>query len=181
MQLGPFRASRFPRKMQEMTRFSPALVALGVALASAGALIAAHIMQAMGMFPCDLCLRQREAYWIASPLALAAALAPRLKGAPRILAPLLLAAAAASLLYGAGRAVQHTGVVAHWWMSGCSAGGQLSIEDVMKGKGAPLIACDSAPAFFGISLPVYNFFAAAGLAAIAGWAAWRLFAERSGK
>ena len=167
-------ASPKPRPQGALQRLSPATLALGVALASAGILAAAHIMQAYGMFPCELCLRQREAYWIAIPLALAAALVPRWMQAPKLLAPLLLAAAAAALLYGAGRAAQHTGVVMHWWVSACSAGGHLSIDDVMNGKGAPLIACDSAPKFFGVSLPIYNFIAAIGLSAIAGAGAWRL-------
>jgi disulfide bond formation protein DsbB len=143
---------------------APWLVAGGCALA----LAAAYTLQALGMLPCDLCLKQREPYWAAIPLAVAAALVARRRTAPRLLAPLLMAAAAAVLLYGAGRAVQHVGVIAHWWSSGCSAGGPLSIDDVMAGRGgAPLIACDTAPKFFGISLPMYNFVAALALAGFA--------------
>jgi disulfide bond formation protein DsbB len=143
---------------------APWLVAGGCVLVLAGA----HALQAFGMLPCDLCIKQREPYWAAIPLALVAALVPFWREAPRLVAPLLMAAAAATLLFSAGRAVQHVGVIAHWWNSTCSAGGPLSIDDVMAGRGgAPLVACDTAPKFFGITLPVYNFVAALTLAGVA--------------
>ena len=156
-------------------RLPPSALALAIALASALILAAAYVMQANGMYPCELCLRQREAYWIAIPFAIAAALVPRWKGTPRLLASILMAVAAAALLYGAGRAFQHVGVVAHWWASACSAGGHLSIDDAMNGKGAPLIACDSAPKFFGITLPIYNLLATLGLGGVAILGALRLW------
>jgi disulfide bond formation protein DsbB len=143
---------------------APWLVAAGCALVLAGA----HALEAFGMLPCELCLKQREPYWAAIPLAMAAALLPLWRTAPRLLAPLLMAAAAAALVYGAGRAVEHVGVIAHWWHGACSAGGPLSIDDVMAGRGgAPLVACDTAPRVFGISLPIYNFVAALTLAGLA--------------
>lgn len=159
---------------------SPPVLPWLVAASSALLLAAAHVMQAYGMFPCDLCLRQREAYWIAIPFALAAALLPRWKRAPRLLAPALMAIAAAALLYGAGRAFQHIGVVAHWWVSACSVAKNLSIDEVMNGHSPPLVACDAAPKFFGISLPIYNFVAALGLAGLAALVPWRAFMRKRG-
>jgi disulfide bond formation protein DsbB len=147
---------------------SPALAPWLVAAGCALVLALAHTLQAFGMLPCELCLKQREPYWAAIPLATAAALLPFWRKAPPLIAPLLMAAAAATLLYGAGRAVQHVGVIAHWWHGACSAGGPLSIDDVMAGRGgAPLVACDTAPKIFGISLPIYNFAAALALAGFA--------------
>jgi len=159
---------------------SPPALPWLVAGSSALLLAAAHVMEAYGLYPCDLCLRQREAYWTAIPFALAAALVPKWKAAPRGLAPVLMAAAAAALLYGAGRAFQHTGVVAHWWAAACSAVKHLSIDDVMSGRvSTPLVACDAAPKFFGVALPVYNFFAALGLAALAALAPVRALLKKT--
>ncbi|MFO1187570.1 MAG: disulfide bond formation protein B [Alphaproteobacteria bacterium] len=96
--------------------------------------------------------------------------------APRLAAPILMTLAAAALLYGAGKAAQHVGVVAHWWTSTCSAAKDLSIEDVMAGKaGAPIVSCDSAPQFFGVTLPAWNFVAALALASLAASGPARLF------
>lgn len=153
-------------------RGSPWLVAAGcVAL-----LAAAHTMQAFGMAPCELCLKQREPYWAAIPLAATAGALAFWPRAPRLAAPILMTLAAAALLYGAGKAAQHVGVVAHWWTSTCSAAKDLSIEDVMAGKaGAPIVSCDSAPQFFGVTLPAWNFVAALALASLAASGPARLF------
>ena len=145
------------------------VVPLAVALASAFALFAAHVMEWMKMAPCELCLRQREAYWIAIPLAVAAGLSPILwRRSPRWLPQLLLIASGAALLYGAGRALEHIGVVSHWWISACTSPKHLSLDDVLSGRaGAPLVPCDQAPKFLGISLPAYNFALAVALSAFA--------------
>jgi disulfide bond formation protein DsbB len=154
---------------------APWLVGLGCVLV----LAAAHTMQAFGMAPCDLCLKQREPYWAAIPLAAAAGLSGIWRGAPRLAAPILMTLAAATLLYGAGRAVEHVGVIAHWWTSTCSAAKNVSIDDVMSGAVAtPIVACDKAPIFLGITLPAYNLLAALALAAIAASVPARMFLNR---
>jgi disulfide bond formation protein DsbB len=143
-----------------------------VACASVLILGSAHLLEAFGMRPCDLCLRQREAYWIALGLAAAAGLVGFAK--PKWMlssAYILMSASALALLYGAARAVQHIGAVehisfiTHLWPTTCSGGGNLTVEEALKGGGAPLIACDSAPRFLKISLPAYNLAVALALAA----------------
>lgn len=147
-----------------------------VAALCAAVLAAAHILQAFGMAPCELCLKQREPYWAAIPLAVTAGAFGFWRGAPRLAAPFLMTLAAAALLYGAGVAVQHVGVIAHWWTSTCSAPKNLSIDEVMAGAaGAPLVQCDAAPKFIGVTLPAWNFLAALALAAIAASVPARLF------
>ncbi len=85
-----------------MTRLSSRQIPWLVAGASIAILAAAHILEAMGMLPCELCLRQREAYWIALAFALGAAALPYWKGVPTFLAPLLMAlvGSCASLWHG---------------------------------------------------------------------------------
>jgi disulfide bond formation protein DsbB len=143
--------------------------ALAVMLLCAAALLAAHIMEWLKLAPCELCLRQREAYWTAIPLAVCAAAATFFPARiPRAAYLLMMLGAAAAALYGAGRAVEHFGVVAHWWISACTAPKHLSLDDVLAGRaGAPLVPCDQAPKFLGISLPAYNFIYALGVAGIA--------------
>lgn len=163
--------------------FRAALSAQGapwtVTILCAAVLTAAHTMQAFGMVPCELCLRQREPYWAAIPLAATAGALGLWRGAPRLAAPFLMTLAAATLLYGAGKAIEHVGVIAHWWTSTCSAAKNLSIDDVMSGKaGAPIVACDTAPKFFGVTLPAWNFVAAIGLAALAASVPARTFLAR---
>jgi disulfide bond formation protein DsbB len=145
------------------------LIGFAIAGASATLLLAAHIMEWLKLAPCELCLRQREAYWIAIPLALGAAVIPALRASlPKWLVPALLAAAGFALIYGAARAAEHYGVVAHWWISACTSPKHLSMDDVLAGRtGAPLVPCDQAPKFLGVPLPAYNFVAASALAAIA--------------
>jgi len=174
--------SNQPRKLPAFVR--AALGARGapwlVAALCAAVLAAAHILQAFGMVPCELCLKQREPYWAAIPLAATAGALGFWRASPRLAAPFLMTLAAAVLLYGAGKAAEHVGVIAHWWTSTCSAAKDLSIDDVMSGRaGAPIVACDTAPAFLGVTLPAWNFLAAIALAAISASVPARLFLTKA--
>src|SRR5690349_10119231 len=76
---------------------------------------AAHWFETFqGLAPCPLCLKQRDAYWIAIGIAAPAtawALITRSKGTPRLAAFLLFAIFAA----GAAVATFHAGGELKWW------------------------------------------------------------------
>jgi len=152
-------------------------------IAGAAALVLgfAHLLEAFGWPPCDLCLRQRVPYWVGIALALTGGLAtlPRFKLAS--FAPLLMIGVALTFLVGMGLAVQHIGVEQHWWKSACSVGGGTGrIEDLMNNLGgASIIACDQTrPFLFGLSLAIYNLLICAGLAALAASIPWRAYIAR---
>ena len=120
---------------------------------SAALLAGAHIFQALGYAPCELCLWQRGPHWAAVAIGVAALLAGwgwlPWAGA---------AAAAATGVLG----VYHTGVERAWWQGpdACTSGGSLggSAEDLLNEiMAAPLIRCDEvAWSLFGVSMASWN-------------------------
>lgn len=149
---------------------SPRILPWFVAGIAAAILGFAHILEANGWIPCELCLRQRIPYWIGIGIALAGAVAalPRLNLA--FVSSLLMAAAAVTFLVGAGLAVQHIGVEQHWWKSTCSGGGgKPSIADLLASIGKkPIVPCDERrPFLFGLTLTNYNLMISIGLAVLA--------------
>ena len=84
-------------------------------LASAGMLAIAHAFETFGgLAPCALCLRQREAYWVALGLALAFMVVVRLPGGARW-RELTCWVLALVFLGGAGLAAFHAGVEWKFW------------------------------------------------------------------
>ncbi|MFZ1990666.1 MAG: disulfide bond formation protein B [Alphaproteobacteria bacterium] len=140
-----------------------------IAAVAAAVLATAHILEAFGWIPCELCLEQRIPYWIGSGIALAAAIAalPRLNLG--LISSLLMAAAAITFVVGAGLAIQHIGVEQHWWKSTCSGGGKASIADLLASVGKrPIVPCDEKrPFLFGLTLTNYNLLISIALAALA--------------
>ena len=140
------------------------------AVASAGMLAAAHAFERIGGYaPCLLCLRQREVYWVALPIALLGLVLLRREPAmPRVL-PLLLAAV---FLTGFAIAGFHAGVEFKWWPApqSCALGGPASAEDLdalLRGEGGPVVLCDQvAWSLFGISMAGWNALVSLGLAAL---------------
>ena len=123
--------------------------------------------------PCPLCLEQRIPYYVGIPLALAVALAAKLR-APRLLLVLGFPALAFAMAYGAWLAAYHAGVEWHLW-----AGPQECSGDPNFGRAGSLldqlnkvivVRCDEAPwRLFGVSLAGYNFVISAALVCIALW------------
>jgi disulfide bond formation protein DsbB len=149
-------------------------------LASAAMLAAAHAFETFGhLAPCALCLKQREAYWIALAIAsagIAGEFTPWREPTRRIAAALLTLA----FLYGAGLAVYHAGAEWKWWPgpAACTggAGGVSSgdLEAILKGDKITMPACDKAAwVFLGLSMAGWNALISAGLAALSGAAALR--------
>ncbi|HEY2709625.1 MAG TPA: disulfide bond formation protein B [Caulobacteraceae bacterium] len=140
-------------------------------VASAAMLAAAHGFETFGHLPpCHMCLKQREAYWIAAGVAAAAialGLTPLQGRAIRIGAALL----AIAFVYGAYWAGWQAGAEWKWWSAPvtCSSTGvRVTLQDLkelMAGRGAAMPACDKAAwVFLGISMAGWNFLASVGLA-----------------
>ncbi|MCA3280393.1 MAG: disulfide bond formation protein B [Roseomonas sp.] len=124
-----------------------------LALAAAAPLLAQASETWPGLAPCELCLWQRWPYWVAAGLAGLALVLPRLT------APLLALAGLAALASGVLGGF-HLGVEQGFWpspLAGCkaaTAGGLMSIEDMMKSLAAtPNKPCDAA-AFLIPGLPL---------------------------
>lgn len=141
--------------------------------ASLAMLAAAHAFERFaGLSPCNLCLKQREAYWGAAAIALVAtlwALVSRAsRGTPRI-ASFLLAAAFAT---GAITAVFHMGGEMKWWElpATCMGGGDVDLESLAAlavGGGPPVrvAMCDAVSwSWLGLSMAGWNALISAALA-----------------
>ena len=144
-----------------------------VALASAlGLLAAAHAFETFGhMAPCELCLKQRDLYWLASAVAAGAIVALRFLPAGQV-ARLACGALAAVFLGEMGVAAYHAGVEWKWWPgpSACTggSGAHVTLSDLKAfaaGKRFDIVRCDQ-PAFrlLGISMAGFNVLIAAKLA-----------------
>jgi disulfide bond formation protein DsbB len=153
---------------------SPALTAaLLTATIAAVTLAGAWYMQLVwGLQPCELCLKQRYAYYAIVPLGLLVALAAS-RGAPRPLLIVGLALIVLAALGNAGLGVYHSGVEWGFWQgpTECtgpvgnlgSAGSLLERLDSVK-----VVRCDEVQfRFLGISLAGYNVLISLAMAAIA--------------
>ncbi len=150
--------------------------ALVVALGGAATLGGAWIFQyVLGYLPCDLCLKERIAYYVAIPLALVIVLAARRDFARQPLV-LGLGVIALAMLGDTVLSTYHVGIEWHWWLgpTDCTAplgslGSPGGLLDVLKDIHIP--RCDVAAwRFLGISLAGYNALItlALGLAAVWG-------------
>ncbi|CCE05189.1 putative disulfide bond formation protein B (Disulfide oxidoreductase) (dsbB) [Bradyrhizobium sp. STM 3843] len=149
-----------------------ALLAAGIAAAT---LAGAWYMQLVwGLQPCELCLKQRYAYYAIVPLGLLLALAAS-RGAPRplLVAGLVLIALAA--LGNAGLGVYHSGVEWGFWQGPTECTGPVGnfgsagslLEQLDKVK---VVRCDEVQfRFLGLSLAGYNVLISLLMAAIAAW------------
>lgn len=147
------------------------LIAIAAAATVGGALLFEH---GFGYVPCKLCLTQRVPYYLAIPLALAAALAPE-----RI-ARFVLGLVALVMLYGAGLGAYHAGAEWGFWLGpndcgGGSGPGPDDVQDFLKTLDTTrVVECTSAAwRLLGLSLAGWNAVIALGLALTAGLAAFR--------
>lgn len=140
-------------------------------VASVAMLAGAHAFETFGkLYPCLLCLRQREVYWVAGTVALIALVARRTPWATQMRRPfdLLLAAI---FLYGVGLAAFHAGVEWKWWPgpTACAAGQAAAAGDLvamLKGGAVKAPSCDKAAwIFLGLSMAGWNALVSLGLAA----------------
>jgi disulfide bond formation protein DsbB len=144
-------------------------VALGAAATVGGALVFEH---AFGYVPCKLCLIQRNPYYIAIPLGLAAAFLPPRWGR------LGLWLLALVFVVSAGLGAYHAGVEWGFWAgpSDCGGGsgvGAGNVGDFLNQlQNTRVVSCtEAAWRFLGLSLAGWNVLISLGLAAFAAKAA----------
>ena len=153
-----------------MARLTSRSYAILAALASAAMLGAAHAFERFGGYePCELCLRQREVYWIALPAALVGfgllLRRPDLGRAVPVLLSLIF-------LTGFGVAAYHAGVEWKWWPAPptCGGGGAAAAGDIaamLRGEPVRYVLCDEAAwVMGGLSMAGWNALASLGLAAL---------------
>lgn len=152
-----------------MLSLTPRPYAALAALASAAMLATAHLFQRFGYEPCLLCLRQREVYWIALPLAAAGVvLLARRPEQGRVIALLL----ATVFLTGFAVAGYHAGAEWKWWPGpeACAAGGEATAGELnafLSGAKVPVLSCDQAAwRMLGLSMAGWNALVSLGLAAL---------------
>ena len=111
-------------------RIAAGLIGLAAAATIAGALVFEHVF---GLAPCPLCLRQPIPYYLAIPIALAAAVLP-VRWTRRGLGVLALI-----FLVSAGLGVHHAGVEWGWWAgpSDCAGAPAQSLGPVHQPHSTP--------------------------------------------
>ena len=154
---------------------SQAARALIIAAASLAILAAVWIFQGLGYQPCELCLTQRYAFYLAAPLAfVTAAFASR---SAHGLARAGFALLAAAFVASAALAAYHAGVEYHWWAgpTACTGAltGSLDVNDLVKSlDSVKVVRCDEVQLrIAGLSLAGWNLLASAALAVYAALAA----------
>lgn len=154
-----------------LTLRQASLIILGAAAATIGGALV--FQYGFGLTPCKLCLMQRNPYYLAMPLAVAATLAPRR------LARLILVLVAAIFLVSAGLGAYHAGVEWGFWLGPSDCGGAGAgpsagqVGDFLNQlQTTRVISCtEAAWRFLGLSLAGWNVLISLGLAGLALWAA----------
>ncbi len=156
---------------------SQARRALMIAAASVAILATVWTIQGLGYQPCELCLSQRYAFYLAVPLAaLTAFLAGR---SAHGLARALFALLSLAFLANAVLAAYHVGVEYHWWPgpTACAGGltGPVDVNDLTKAlESVKVVQCDVVQVrIAGLSLASWNVVVSAALAVYAALAARR--------
>jgi disulfide bond formation protein DsbB len=126
-----------------------------ISLALLAVLVGAFLFQYAGYIPCELCYKQRWAYYIGVPFAAFMAMANPswIKPGMMVLALML----AANAIFGA----YHSGVEWGWWEgpSTCAGGGGLTTEpgSLLESLKKPGVMCtEAALRIFGLSLAGWN-------------------------
>lgn len=150
---------------------------LWAALASAAMLAIAHGFETFGhLAPCELCLKQRDVYWLALALGAAGYVLSRTLRRP-LIAPTESALLALVFLLSAGIAAYHAGVEWKWWPGPqvCTGGakvGAAALADLLSGARIVAPRCDEAAwRWLGLSMAGWNVLISLGLAATSALAA----------
>ena len=145
---------------------------------------AAVILMALGLehlggyLPCELCRKERYAYYAGILLAIGASAG--VSSGHRGLAAACIGAAGLGLLANAGLGLYHAGVEWHWWLgpTECTGGAALAsdADDLLKSlQTQNIVRCDQpALKILGLSLAAWNIPIGLALAAVAGRAAMGL-------
>jgi disulfide bond formation protein DsbB len=146
-----------------------------IGVAAAATLAGAWIFQGFGIIPCDLCLKERIAYYGAVPLAAIVAYAAG--GRAQAIAVSGLIGLAIIFAVNAGLGVYHSGVEWALWKGPSDCTGAISgapnVADFLKElEHVKVVRCDEVQIrIFGLSLANWNALISAALGALAGRAA----------
>ena len=160
-----------------LARLDARAIALLILFIAAATLAGAWAFQATGYAPCELCLKQRYAYYLGLPLALAAWFAA---GVNRRGARFLFALLALAFVANAVLAAYHSGVEFKWWPgpADCTGAyqGASNVADFMKQlQQTRVVRCDEVSLrILGFSMANANIFVSAALAALASLGAGRV-------
>lgn len=148
--------------LNNLTPQRAALLIFAVALAT---ILGAWIFEYLGYAPCELCLKQRWAYYIGVPLALAIALlAPRNPAAARIGLVLLALLWLGSMVFG----IYHAGVEWKFWAGPTTCTALAGFSGGLPDLSKPAVLCDTpAIRILGLSLAGWNAVISLGLALLA--------------
>jgi disulfide bond formation protein DsbB len=136
--------------------------ALAIALVLFVVIAGAWIFEYAGYLPCELCLKQRWAYYVGVPFALILGLARPTWVKPGLYALSLLLAANA--MFG----IYHSGVEWKFWAGPSTCTGGALSADGLPDLGKPAVMCDQpAIRILGLSLAGWNAIICAALATIA--------------
>ncbi len=157
-----------PRKLDDVTAVQAALAIL---LGASATIAGAWIFEYFGYLPCELCLKQRWAYYAGVPLALAVTLIAW--RSPRGLAQAGFALLGLLWVGSAIFGTYHAGVEWGWWPGPSDCTGTLtkapSINDFLQQlQTVKVVRCDAvAIRILGLSLAGWNAVISAGMAAAA--------------
>lgn len=148
-----------------LTSLTPQRAAALIFAIALAVIAGAWVFEYLGYAPCDLCLKQRWAYYAGVPLALAIALlAPGNPGLARAGLTLLALLWLGSMAFGA----YHAGVEWKWWPGPSTCGAQSGFSGGLPDLSRPVILCDKAAIrILGLSLAGWNAVISLGLALLA--------------
>jgi disulfide bond formation protein DsbB len=167
-----------------MQRDAAVTAAVAVALAGAVTIGGFFFFQyVVGLAPCPLCLEQRNAFYVAVPLAVLLMLGLT-NGASRKVLAFGFLVIAGIMLWNTGLSAYHAGVEWKWWAGPLDCSGPINkfgpAQDLLKNLGSiSLIRCDEVQwRFLGLSLAGYDVLVSFGLALTALWGAKAALAPR---
>ncbi len=135
----------------------------------------------MGLPPCPLCLEQRNAFYVAVPLAALLWLGANYGTSRKVLIAGFVVIAAV-MLWNTGLSTYHAGIEWKWWQGPQDCSGPLNNLSAPGGllnqlQSISVVRCDDAAwRFLGLSLAGWDVLVSLALAAAAAWAAlgaWR--------
>jgi disulfide bond formation protein DsbB len=173
-------------RIQALIDRDPALAGHIVYLAAAAlALGGAWSLQIFwDLYPCPLCLEQREPWYAGVMISAIVLTVPFIapQGAVwkmRGLVPMM-----ALLGWGLYKSTEHVGVEYGWWASSCvlpgGGGGPQTIEDLLRGVATDTaVPCDAVQwEFLGVTLAGYNFLMQALVLVALAWLFWKAWKAR---
>ena len=158
--------------MRDFLRRPEQQIFLFLVVCAAVLLLALGLEHLGGYLPCELCLKERYAYYAGIPLAIGAS-ASISAGRPGWAAG-LIGLAGLGLLANAGLGLYHAGIEWHWWAGPitCTGGSAIATDagDLLNSlKNQNVVRCDQpALKILGLSLAAWNMPAGLGLALVAG-------------